>query len=85
MGAMFSKPSMPEYNYSYGSYVPPVTTTTPPANTGTTPSTDNTDVDADRVAAIARRRTFPDTIQTSYRGVLQQGPWAPQRKSLLGE
>ena len=84
MGAMFSKPDMPEYNYSYGSYVPPAAT--PVTSTGTPANTETeTDGDAERAAAVARRRTFPDTIQTSYRGVLQQGPWVPQRKSLLGE
>lgn len=37
------------------------------------------------VADRVRRRSLPQTILTSFRGVLGQGDWIPQRKSLLGE
>lgn len=85
MGSMFSSPEMPSYPY-YTPYTPTSTPSAPSSNDGGSdaPTADGGG-DADRVAAIARRRSFPDTIQTSWRGVLQQGPWAPQRKSLLGE
>ena len=88
MGALFTKPSMPDYSYGY-SYTPSSTATSSISDTlsdtGTTTTGDASGSDAERAAAIAKRRAFPDTIQTSYRGVLQQGPWVPQRKSLLGE
>ncbi len=38
-----------------------------------------------QVAETVRRRSLPQTILTSFRGVLGQGEWMPQRKSLLGE
>jgi len=84
MGALFSKPDMPSMYNPY-TYVPPA----PAVNT---PSAGDSAVDSDadgeeknRIAAIVRRRSFPDTIQTSWRGVLQAGDWVPQRKNLLGE
>ncbi|HEY8962872.1 MAG TPA: hypothetical protein VIN59_00260 [Alphaproteobacteria bacterium] len=79
---MFSKPDIPNYPV-YTPYTPPVASSSD-TQTDTTSTGDQGD-DAQHIAAIARRRSFPDTIQTSWRGVLQQGSWAPVRKSLLGE
>lgn len=43
------------------------------------------DKDARKVADSIRTRRLPETVHTSYRGVLEEGGWVPQRKSLLGE
>ena len=86
MGSLFSTPDVPTSFNPY-TYVPPAPTVSTPT-TGDNTTDTNTDTDngdKDRVAAIVRRRSFPDTIQTSWRGVLQTGEWMPQRKSLLGE
>ena len=79
MGSLFSRPSLPSTNYSY-TPAPSVSTPTPD-----TPTSDIAGDSAEKIAAITRRRSLPETIRTSFRGVLEQGSWVPQRKSLLGE
>jgi hypothetical protein len=70
MGSIISKPPKPE----------PLVYTPPPK-----PEPQNSAEDQEKAAAMARKRALPETILTSFRGVLTPGGWVPQRKSLLGE
>lgn len=80
MGSLNSKPKAPALTY-----VPaPVVVASTPAPSVETPPAVN-DVDSERASAIVRKRSLPETILTSFRGVLSQGDWVPRRKSLLGE
>ena len=83
MGSLYSKPKLPDYSSAYVSAptTPAATTTTAiaPADTTTMKA-----ADTEKVQSVVRR-TLPETILTSFRGVLGQGDWVPQRKSLLGE
>jgi hypothetical protein len=71
MGSLISKPPKPA----------PVIQAPPPPPA---PEVKDDAAEPDRAAA-RRRAAMPDTVHTSYRGVLAQGSWVPQRKSLLGE
>lgn len=76
MGSLYSKPKMPD----------PIVYTPPPAPILPAVASDEpSQADKERAAAIARKRSLPETIFTSFRGVLSQGDWVPQRKNLLGE
>lgn len=83
MGSLFSKQSIP----SVASYSTTTAASTTASSSDTnTASTDTVSSDADKVkATIQKKRTLPQTIQTSYRGVLAQADFVPARKSLLGE
>lgn len=83
MGSLFSKPKMPDpVSYSYVPSTPVVSTH---AQTATDSGTD-ANADAERAKAIVqKKRTLPQTIETSFRGVLAQADFVPARKSLLGE
>jgi len=81
MGSFYSKPKLPD---SQVFYTPPVPTPGP-AVTPVETDDGGSITDAERAASVARRRSMPQTILTSFRGVLSQGDWIPQRKSLLGE
>lgn len=79
MGSLFSKPSLPSPAvYSTPSVAAPVASVVQPVDTAS--------ADAEKVkATIQKKRTLPQTIQTSYRGVLAQADFVPTRKNLLGE
>jgi hypothetical protein len=79
MGSLYSKPKVPAISYT------PVTATAPAAADTPATSTDGSATDAAKAEAAVRKRSLPETILTSFRGVLTQGDWVPQRKSLLGE
>jgi hypothetical protein len=81
MGSFFSKPSLPSpVVYTYAPSPTPIVSA-PPATTA-----DGVSPDAERVkTAIQRKRALPQTIQTSFRGVLEQADFVPARKNLLGE
>lgn len=74
MGSIISPPKAPK--------IVPVATPQPAADA-------NKDADAEASKQLEelldRRRAHQSTIMTSYRGVLQDTPLAPQRKTLLGE
>lgn len=80
MGSLYSKPELPRPTYVAPTYTPPAVTPTVP-----TAAPETEDGDVQKIASAVRRRTLPQTILTSFRGVLGQGEWVPQRKSLLGE
>lgn len=81
MGTLYHKPKTPVAQTYYQT---PVPTPAPVVTPIDTPDVDST-TDKDRAASALRKRSLPQTILTSFRGVLSQGEWAPQRKSLLGE
>lgn len=80
MGTLYSKPKLPSQVY----YTTPAPTPAPAVTPVETPAPESV-TDAERAASAVRRRSLPQTILTSFRGVLSQGEWVPQRKSLLGE
>lgn len=82
MGSLFSKPKMPD-PVSY-SYAPPTPAVSMPTQTDSGSADAN--ADAERAKAIVqKKRSLPQTIETSFRGVLAQADFVPARKSLLGE
>lgn len=84
MGSLFTKRDLPPAG---STYVPVVAAPTPTAPTVPDTSVVETPVtDSEKASAIiARKRSLPETILTSFRGVLSQNDFVPQRKSLLGE
>lgn len=82
MGSLYSKPKLPDYSaVTYAQPSAPVVSAPGAATDGGTSAGAS---DAEKVQNTVRR-TLPETILTSFRGVLGQGDWVPQRKSLLGE
>lgn len=82
MGSLFTKPSLP--TPAPYAYVPPATAISVPTASQEVASEANPD--AERAKAIVqKKRTLPQTIETSFRGVLAQADFVPTRKSLLGE
>ncbi len=83
MGTLFSTPSVP--TYSPVKYVAPISATTEEvAEMGGNQKSSDEGVVKDTVRRTLGGRNA--TIQTSYRGVLNQGnKLSPQRKTLLGE
>lgn len=81
MGSLYSKPRLPDPSVYAPVSIPTYAPATPdiPADSG------GSDDAAAKIAAAVRKRSLPETILTSFRGVLSTGDWAPQRKSLLGE
>lgn len=78
MGKIFSPPKMPDL---------PVVTSTPVEPVVDT-STEDAEKTADELRAaniLARRRGRAGTIATSFRGVLSDAAFTPERKTLLGE
>lgn len=78
----FSKPKQQAPIMPQVVYVP-----TPSVNYGAPamPDTGQTDGDTKKIEESVRSRKLPETVFTSYRGVLEEGDWVPHRKSLLGE
>jgi hypothetical protein len=58
---------------------------TPPARTAGPATAPGTRSSGNRPATGPRRRWRPDTLVTSWRGVLDPRPGRPTRKTLLGE
>ncbi len=84
MGSLYSKTKIP--TVTAVAATPAAASVPVAATTADTTTTDAATGDAERAAGIVRRnRALPETIQTSYRGVLGVGDWVPARKSLLGE
>lgn len=82
MGSLFSKPSLP----SPVVYSAPASTPTTNAATAVVTANNSGVQDTEKVVTtIQKKRSLPQTIQTSFRGVLEQADFVPQRKSLLGE
>ncbi|NBX65884.1 MAG: hypothetical protein EBQ96_02700 [Proteobacteria bacterium] len=82
MGSLFTKPKLPD-PVSYA-YVPPAQSA--PAPISTPPAGSEADPDVDRAKTLVqKKRSLPQTIETSFRGVLAQADFVPARKSLLGE
>lgn len=82
MGSLFTKPKLPDpVSYTYVPPATPVSTPAPPPATGSEPNPD-----AERAKALVqKKRSLPQTIETSFRGVLAQADFVPARKNLLGE
>ncbi|MBU6235265.1 MAG: hypothetical protein KGQ41_05425 [Alphaproteobacteria bacterium] len=82
MGSFFTRPTPPPTV----TYTAPVQQTPSQPAVPAVPSTGAVSNDAEKVVAtIQKRRSVPQTIQTSYRGVLAQADFVPARKNLLGE
>ncbi|MCB1537779.1 MAG: hypothetical protein H6865_05280 [Rhodospirillales bacterium] len=96
MGSLYSKPKIPA---SVVTYAAPAADTTAASAATTASASTSTSVaasesaatdaalaaESEKAAAAVRRRSLPQTILTSFRGVLDQNAWMPTRKSLLGE
>lgn len=79
MGTLYQKPKMPSV------YSMPVVTAAPIVTPVEAVKDEPSTTEQERAASAVRKRSLPQTILTSFRGVLSQGEWMPQRKSLLGE
>lgn len=78
MGSLVSKRDLPEATINYTPPAVPIVTTAPVQDTTEVPA-------SEKVTSLVRKRSLPETILTSFRGVLSQNDFMPQRKSLLGE
>jgi hypothetical protein len=90
MGSLYSKPKLPKPQPIV--YAPVVSPAVPSTSGGgvapaSTPAASESDDGgtAEKIASAVRKRSLPETILTSFRGVLSEGDWVPHRKSLLGE
>jgi hypothetical protein len=82
MGSLYSKPKTPS-PVTYTAAAAPVAVTTPAPVVTDTPVANT---ESEKAATLVRQKSSrPETIQTSFRGVLTTGDWIPARKSLLGE
>ena len=87
MGSLYSKPKIPATVTYTAPAAPPATAPAAAAPAAPAPATaaDQPAAESERAAVLVRRRSLPETVLTSFRGVLSQGAWVPARKSLLGE
>lgn len=84
MGTLFSKPSVPAY--SPVQYVSPTSTQENVSDSEVSQSETLNEEEAVKDVVRRASRGRNTTIQTSYRGVLNQdNKLSPQRKTLLGE
>lgn len=79
MGSLITKRDLPEATINY---TPPASVSVPVTET---PAVGTPSTDSEKASAIVKKRSLPETILTSFRGVLSQNDFVPQRKSLLGE
>jgi hypothetical protein len=87
MGSLYAKPKMPD-PITYAPVAAPSTAVGAPvasSSAALSGGDDSAGAESAKIAEAVRRHSLPETILTSFRGVLSPGDWVPQRKSLLGE